>query len=158
MLLAMVAQAAEDIDGWTGSTAPNYEIPDDCLNGVVTFEVGPSTTTVCVDVASLFVASNSTTGSLPLKPTTETRALRGRQSNRFLQGENATVPVENVTVPTEGNGTIDTSGNTSSLFMIDNLITSARPGDQFYTRNDPGGRGPTLVIGGAIPCRTVGTL
>jgi hypothetical protein len=129
-----------DIETLTGDNAPDYTIPDSCVNGEVTvFEFIAGTTQICIDVTSLFGGNSSTPDEDVTPP-----ALRGR---RFLQEDDVT----NATTAT------GTTGDTTLLFMIDTLDTSDKPGDRFYTKADPNGRVPTLKFGGENTCRTVGT-
>jgi hypothetical protein len=130
-----------DIETLTGDTAPDYTIPDSCVNGkVTTFEFIAGTTQICIDVSSLF---GGTTTNLTTPDEDVTPALRGR---RFLQVEEE-----------DGAKNATTTSGTSLLFMIDALDESDTPGDRFFTQADPDGRVPNLKFGGENTCRTVGT-
>jgi hypothetical protein len=132
-----------DIETLTGDDAPEYTIPDSCVNGEVTvFEFIAGTTQICIDVTSLFGRTTTTNSGTPDEDVTP--ALRGR---RFLQEDDVT----NATT------TSGTAGDTTFLFMIDALDPSDKPGDRFYTRADPDGRVPILKFGGENTCRTAGT-
>jgi len=132
------ADTATDIETLTGDTAPEYTIPESCVNGeVTTFEIGPSTENLCIDVTSLFGKTSSTSNS---DLSTNSTALRGLR-RRFLQEDNVNA---NETTPTTP---------TSSLFMIDTLKESDKPGDRFYTRADINGRQPSLKIIGKSACK-----
>ena len=52
--------SATNIADLSGSTAPAYTIPDDCLNGqVVTFPVVPGVNEVCVDIGPLLTETSN---------------------------------------------------------------------------------------------------
>jgi len=129
---------AIDIETLTGDTAPEYTIPESCVNDeVTTFEVGPSTKNLCIDVTSLFGKTSSTSNS---DSSMNSPALRGLR-RRFLQEDDETTPTTTTT-------------QSSTLFMIDTLKESDKPGDRFYSRADINGRQPSLKIIGENACRT----
>jgi len=159
------------IDELTGTTAPEYEIPDDCLNGkVVTFEVDSSTEKVCVDVASLLVTTSegmnsSADGTEAAESTGETESIESTESESTEETE-STESTEGDSEPNSslrGRRRLEETSATGSkiatyLFMIDTLEESDLGGTRFYSTSDSEGRAPVLTIEGDNTCQSTAEL
>jgi len=119
------------IDDLTGTTAPQYTIPDDCLNDkLITFEVDSSDKEVCVDIAPLLVA-DAANAINATEPT-------GSDANSSLRGRRRLDEID-----------------TGYLFMIDILEESDVAGTRFYSAKDSEGREPALYFNGENTCQTI---
>lgn len=120
------------INNLTGTTAPQYTMPGDCVNDkVVTFEVTSSDEKVCVNVAPLLLV----TGGV--------NATESSDDNASLRGRRKLDEIE------------EAEDNMSYLFMIDTPEESDGPGTKFYSSTDSEGRVPSLSIAGENTCQTI---
>ena len=126
------------IEELSGSSAPQYDLPIDCLNDqAIEFVVEPSATEVCVDVTELVTMSEIIESDTNTTEPDSDAALRGRRRRRLEPEEEEPEPK-------------------TYLFMIDTLQESDAPGTRFYSSNDPEGRAPFLYFAGDNTCFTAG--
>jgi len=122
------------IDSLTGTSAPEYTIPGDCLNDeVVTFTVDPFLPEVCVDVTKLLLTNSSDVPVVNATTTDSNPALRGRRRAEETGG---------------------TGIDAKYLFIVDTLEESDQPGVRFYSSKATEGSPPQLAMTGDNTCIT----